>query len=114
MRCYIAAARTVQENRIDAGLRLRQAVRQEQRSVRVRAAAPRYQEQHVISGLKRRLQAVKLFGRSDRMMVNAEDDIAMMNAEVQGESAWLDVHNQDTLLTVQMEFVHQVQRLLMS
>ena len=43
MRCYIAAARTVQQNRIDAGLRLRQAVRQEQCSVRVRAAAPRNQ-----------------------------------------------------------------------
>jgi hypothetical protein len=48
------------------------------------------------------------------MMVDAQDYIAMMNAQVQSESAWLDVHNQDTLLTVQMEFVHQILRLLMS
>ena len=48
------------------------------------------------------------------MMVNAQDDIAMVNAQVQSESAWLDLHDQDALLAVQMEFVHQVLRLLVS
>jgi hypothetical protein len=80
----------------------------------MRAATPRYQQQNIIPGFQGRLQAVKLLGRSDRMMVNAQDDIAMMDAQVQSESAWLDVHDQDTLLTVQMEFVRQVLRLLVS
>jgi hypothetical protein len=43
MRFCDTATRTVQEHGSDANLRLRQAVRQEQCSVRVRAATPRYQ-----------------------------------------------------------------------
>jgi len=43
MRFYIAATRTVRVHRINADLRSRQAVRQEQCSVCVRAAAPRDQ-----------------------------------------------------------------------
>ena len=48
------------------------------------------------------------------MMVDAQNDIAMLNAQVGSESAGLDVHHQDSLFAVQMELVSELLGLLAS
>lgn len=38
-------------------------------------------------------------------MVDAQNDIAVLNPQIGRESAWLEVRHQDPLVTVQMELV---------
>jgi hypothetical protein len=46
------------------------------------------------------------------MMVDAQNDIAMLNAQIRAESARLDVHHQDSLFAIQMELVDELLDLL--
>ena len=84
---------------------LRQAIRKEQSGIRVRAAASCNQQQHIISGFQRRLQVIEGLRGGDRVMVDAQNDIAVLNPQIGRESAWLEVRHQDPLVTVQMELV---------
>jgi len=45
-------------------------------------------------------------------MVEAQNDIPMVNAKVQSEPAGLDVRHQDPLLFVEVELVHELLALL--
>ena len=87
---------------------LRQAIRKEQGGIRAWAASSCDEQEHVVPGFQGCLYAVEVIRRSDRMMVDAQNDIPMLNAQLGSKSARLDVHHQDALFAVQMELVNEL------